>query len=165
VGHGEPCRTKHADPCRQQDLLTAVQIVARTETHREPDGRRLYRILVALTCVGPNDQLSALILPRTVSIPTAVFPQRASLASKFFSAVSLVFSRFNLVISAKRLCASLEFLIVALLLLLTTLLATNLAMGHNSLYLEGQNRQVISAEAFGLFPVISVLVRRPTVTL
>ena len=103
MGHGEPCRTKHADPCRQQDLLTAVQIAVRTETHREPDGRRLYRILVALTCDGPNDQLCvlALLLPRSVSIPTAVFPQRASHQQIF--AVYLWYLTLNLVMPAKRL--------------------------------------------------------------
>jgi hypothetical protein len=113
------------------NLLTAGQMAVKTEWHRETDGRRLYLILVVVTCDGPNDQLAFLLwfFPE-------VFPSRPSCSPEGLSrqqnlcGVPLVFSRSNLVMSAKRLCASLEFLIVALLLLLTTLLSTNVSIGH-----------------------------------
>jgi len=69
------------------NLLTAVQMAVKTEWHREPDGRRLYLILVDVTCDGPNDQLRvpALLPPRSVSIPTAVFPSGPLSSADFFA--------------------------------------------------------------------------------
>ena len=49
----------------------------------------------------------ALLPPRSVSIPAAVFPAGIS-HQLFFDAARLAFSRFNLVMSAKRLHSSLE---------------------------------------------------------
>jgi len=107
------------------NLLTAVQMAVKTEWHREPDGRRLYLILVDVTCDGPNDQLRvpALLPPRSVSIPTAVFPSGPLSPADFLRCTSGVLTPQSGDVGKAPVT-------VALLLLLTTLLSTNVSIGH-----------------------------------